>query len=66
MIENNLRNRAHQYELAGAITCAGFLACVQWFLYRSDWLVIPMRPLVLVKYLVLNLICYLVLCNFSF
>jgi hypothetical protein len=60
MIETNLRNRAYHYELAGAITCASFLACVQGFLYRWDWLVTPVRPLTLIKYLCLDLICYLV------
>src|SRR5688572_28248291 len=53
-----LRNSARHYELAGAITCAGFLACAQWFLNR-DMLVTPMYPGVLIKYLTLNLICYL-------
>jgi hypothetical protein len=55
---NMFRNGALKYQLAGTIICAVFLAFVQWFLNR-DLFLTPMYLSVFLKYLILNLICYL-------
>jgi hypothetical protein len=55
---NIFRNGAFKYQLAATMTCATFLAFVQWFMNR-DLFLTPMYLSVFLKYLVLNLLCYL-------